>query len=303
MAGTSDVSPSPAPLATGDLIAALTDEEGRLSALEKKLAAFVLSDMTYATNASITDIAGRAGVSPPTVTRFCRRLGCSSFSDFKVQLARSAYVGLRYLRPESVTSTAAEVAEDIVTKAQNALFEMHRSLDLVAVERAASLLAGADMIYAFGSGGNSSMIANELQNRLFRLGARIAASNDHGMSLMLAAAAGPGTVVFGSSFTGRNLELVRCFGLLRDRGIPTIALTQSNSPVADAADVVVTVNLPEGQNIFRASSTRFAFLAAVDILANLVAYNDRPKSARILRGIKEQLIKHRDGDDRQLLGD
>jgi DNA-binding MurR/RpiR family transcriptional regulator len=190
-----------------------------------------------------------------------------------------------------------------VTKAQNALFEMHRSLDLLAVERAASLLAGADMIYAFGSGGNSSMIANELQNRLFRLGARIVASNDHGMSLMLAAAAGSGTVVFGSSFTGRNLELVRCFGLLRDRGIPTIALTQSNSPVADAADVVVAVNLPEGQNIFRASSTRFAFLAAVDILANLVAYSDRPKSARILRGIKEQLIKHRDGDDRQLLGD
>ena len=123
------------------------------------------------------------------------------------------------------------------------------------------------------------------------------------MSLMLAAAAEPGTVVFGSSFTGRNLELVRCFGLLRDRGIPTIALTQSASPVAEAADVVIPVNLPEGQNIFRASSTRFAFLAVVDIIANLVAYADRPRSARILRGINEQLIKHRDGDDRQLLGD
>jgi DNA-binding MurR/RpiR family transcriptional regulator len=281
----------------------LSDEEGKLSALEKKLAASVLADVNFATNASITEIAERAGVSPPTVTRFCRRLGCASFSDFKVQLARSAYVGLRYLKPESVTSTAAEVAEDIVTKAQNALFETHRSLDLAAVEKAVGLLAKADMIYAFGSGGNSSMIVNELQNRLFRLGARISASNDHGMSLMLAAAAEPGTVVFGSSFTGRNHELVRCFGLLRDRGIPTIALTQSASPVAEAADVVIPVNLPEGQNIFRASSTRFAFLAVVDIIANLVAYADRPRSARILRGIKEQLIKHRDGDDRQLLGD
>ena len=289
--------------APDDLIIALTDAEGRLSSLERKLAASVLADVGFATNASITEIAERAGVSPPTVTRFCRRLGCASFSDFKVQLARSAYVGLRYLKPESVTSTAAEVAEDIVTKAQNALFETHRSLDLAAVEKAVGLLAKADMIYAFGSGGNSSMIVNELQNRLFRLGARISASNDHGMSLMLAAAAEPGTVVFGSSFTGRNHELVRCFGLLRDRGIPTIALTQSASPVAEAADVVIPVNLPEGQNIFRASSTRFAFLAVVDIIANLVAYTDRPRSARILRGIKEQLIKHRDGDDRQLLGD
>ncbi|MBI1172311.1 SIS domain-containing protein [bacterium] len=293
----------PAPLTASDLIVALSDPEGKLSALERKLAASVLADVNFATNASITEIAERAGVSPPTVTRFCRRLGCVSFSDFKVQLARSTYVGLRYLKPELVTSTAAEVAEDIVTKAQNALFEMHRGLDLAAVEEAVRLLSNAQMIYAFGSGGNSSMIVNELQNRLFRFGLRIASCNDHGMSLMLSAAAQPGTVVFGSSFTGRNLELVRSFGLLRDRGIPTIAITQSGSPVAAAADVVIAVDLPEGKNIFRASSTRFAFLAAVDIIANLVAYADRDRSARILRGIKEQLVKHRDGDDRQLLGD
>ena len=286
-----------------DLIAALTDESGLVSALERKLAASILADVGFATNASITEIAARAGVSPPTVTRFCRRLGCASFSDFKLQLAKSAYVGLRYLRPESVTSTPAEVAEDIVTKAQNALFEMHRGLDVEALSQAADLLARAQMIYAFGAGGNSTMIVNELQNRLFRLGCRITASNDHGMNLMLSAAAEPDAVVIGSSFTGRNMELVRCFGLLRERGIKTIALTQSNSPVAAAADVVIAVDLPEGQNIFRASSTRYAFLAAVDILANLVAYADRSRSARLLRGIKAQLVRHRDGDDRQLLGD
>lgn len=295
--------PEIAPQTSFDLIAALGDADGKLSALERRLAQVVLDDVTYATNVSITEIATRAGVSPPTVTRFCRRLGCASFSDFKVQLARSTYVGLRYLKPEAVTATTAEVAEDIVTKAQKALFEMHRSLDLAAVERAVALIAGAEMVQAFGSGGNSTMIVNELHNRLFRLGVRIAASNDQAMNLMISAAAQPGTVVFGSSFSGRNMELVRCFDLLRERGIPTIALTQSSSPVAAAADVVIAVDLAEGQNIFRASSTRFAFLAVVDVLANLVAYADKPKSARILRGIKEQLILHRDGDDRQLLGD
>lgn len=298
-----DSTPNADPGSTADIVTALSDEEGRLSAMERRLAAFVLADVNYATNASITEIAAGAGVSPPTVTRFCRRLGCASFSDFKVQLARSTYVGLRYLKPESVTTSASEVAEDIVTKAQSALFEMHRRLDLSTVEEAVRLLSAAKMIYAFGTGGNSSMIVNEMQNRLFRLGCRISASNDHGMNLMLAAAAEPGTVVFGSSFTGRNLELVRCFTLLRDRGISTIALTQSGSPVAEAAEVVVAVDLPEGQNIYRASSTRFAFLAAVDIIANLVAYADRARSMRILRGIKEQLVKHRDGDDRQLMGD
>lgn len=303
MSAPDDIAPAPGEVSASDLVLALADEEGRLSAMERRLAEYVLSDVNAATGASITEIAAGAGVSPPTVTRFCRRLGCASFSDFKVQLAKSAFVGLRYFRPETVTATAPEVAEDIVTKAQGALFDMHRALDLSAVEKAANALAGAAMIHAFGSGGNSSMIVNELQNRLFRLGCRISASNDHGMNLMLSAAAEPGTVVFGSSFTGRNTELVRCFRLLRARGIPTIALTQSDSPVAEAADTVITVNLPEGKNIYRATSTRYAFLAVVDILANLVAYADRPRSTRILRGIKEQLVKHRDGDDRQLLGD
>ncbi len=303
MTNRSDPTPAQGASLTADLILSLADEDGRMSAMEKKLAAFVLEDVHYATNASITDIATGAGVSPPTVTRFCRRLGCASFSDFKVQLAKSAYVGLRYLNPETVTSTSAEVAEDIVTKAQNALFEMHRTLDLKKIETAVELLVNASMIYAFGSGGNSSMIANEMQNRLFRLGARISASSDHGMNLMLAAAAEPGAVVFGSSFTGRDRELTRCFQLLRKRGIPTIALTQDGSPLAGEADVVISINLPEGKNIFRATSTRFASLAVVDIIANLVAYADRKESTRILRNIKEELIQHRDGDDSQILGD
>ncbi|MFV0386547.1 MurR/RpiR family transcriptional regulator [Paracoccus sp. (in: a-proteobacteria)] len=291
------------PPAGASIINALTDEDGKLSALERKLAETVLEDMHFATNASITELAEEAGVSPPTVTRFCRRLGCSSFSDFKVQLARSGYVGLRYLRPEAITSTTTEVAEDIVTKAQNALFEMHQALDLQQIDRAVDLLSGAQMIYAFGSGGNSAMIATEMQNRLFRLGCMVSASTDHGMNLMLSSAVEEGAVVFGSSFTGKNWELVRCLRLLRQRGIPTIALTQSDSPVAAAAQIAITVDLREGRNIFRASSTRFAFLAVVDILANLVAYTDRPRAARVLRRIKEQLIRHRDGDDRQLLGD
>lgn len=286
-----------------DLISALADEEGRLSGLERRLAGIVLDDMAFATNASITDLAARAEVSPPTVTRFCRRLGCSSFSDFKVQLARSPYVGLRYLRPDTAATGAIDVAEDVVTKAQNALHHMFRTMDMPQVEAAARLLRGAGMIHAFGSGGNSSMIVNEIQNRLFRLGCRVAASNDHGMNLMLAAAADPQTVVIGSSFTGRNAELVRCFRLLADRGVPTIALTQSGSPVAEAADIVLAVDLPEGQNIFRPTASRYAWLALVDVLASLVAQADPARAGRTLRDIKEQLVRHRDGDDRQPLGD
>ena len=286
-----------------DLFHALSNEDGRLSGLEARLAQFALENVDLVVNASIVELAERAGVSPPTVTRFCRRLGCQGYSDFKVQLARLAYVGLRYLKPEAPTATAEEVVHDIVSKAQNALFELHRQLDLAAIEKAAQILRAADFVQAFGASGNSAMIVNELHNRLFRLGCRINASNDHSMNLMISAAAQPGTVVFGSSFTGRDMGLVHCLQLLRQNAIPTIVMTQAGSPVAAAADLVIAIQMPEGKNIFRPTSTRYAYLAAVDILANMVAYADRTKALKSLRSIKEELVRNRDGDDRQLLGD
>ncbi|AYD04247.1 MurR/RpiR family transcriptional regulator [Neorhizobium sp. NCHU2750] len=286
-----------------DLFHALSDEDGRLSGLEAKLAQFALENVDFVVNSSIIELAERAGVSPPTVTRFCRRLGCQGYSDFKVQLAKMAYVGLRYLKPEAPTATAEEVAHDIISKAQNALFEVHRQLDLKVIEKAANILRAADFIQAFGASGNSAMIVHELHNRLFRLGCPINASNDHGMNLMISAAAQPGTVVFGSSFTGRDTGLVHCLELLKERAIPTIVMTQAGSPVADAADLVIAIEMPEGKNIFRPTSTRYAYLAAIDILANMVAYADRNRALKPLRAIKEELVRHRDGDDRQLLGD
>lgn len=287
-----------------DIFSTLQEDKGRLSASGSRIARIITDDFEFAVNASIVELAERAEVSPPTVTRFCRRLGCESFSDFKVQLARTAHIGARYLTPDPESSDPADVAQDVITKAQNALFLLHRSLDLSAIGAAAAQIASAEMIYAFGSGGNSSMIAGEIQNRLFRLGLRVTASSDHGMQLMMAAASRPGDVLIGSSFSGRNAELVRAFGLAREAGAKTIALTQTDSAVARAAEIVLPIDLPEGTNIYRPTSTRIAYIATVDILASLVAHAIQPKAATTLRRIKQQLVAHRDGtDDRQMLGD
>ena len=289
-----------------DIFTALTDEEDRLTALEKRLARVVLDDADFALNASIVELAERAEVSPPTVTRFCRRLGFQGYPDFKLQLARSAYVGLRYLRPETAETATAGLGRRGHRRqgAERALPDAPGPRPRRGRGRPPPCCAAPAMIHAFGSGGNSSMIAHELANRLFRLGCRISASSDHGMNLMLSAACVPGDVVFGSSFTGRNAELVRCFRVLAGARHPDA----SPSPRAARRSprpptLVIAVDLPEGVNIFRPTSTRFAYLAVIDILANLVAYADRPRSARLLRGIKEQLVRHRDEDDRQILGD
>lgn len=286
-----------------DIFARIQEDRGQFSQSERRIADILVSDFEFAVNASIIELAARAEVSPPTVTRFCRRLGCQSFSDFKVSLAKTAYVGIRYLTSEPSSTGPSDVAEEVLAKAQEALFLLHRSLDSALADEAAIKIANSGMIYAFGAGGNSSMIASEIQNRLFRLGLRVSTSADHSMQLMMTAAARKEDVIIGSSFSGRNMELVKCFRLARDMGVTTIALTQSDTPLAAAADMVVGVNVPEGNNIFRPTSSRYAYLAAVDVLATLAAYHHRQRSMVTLRHIKQQLVEHRDSDDKQLLGD
>ncbi|MCD7059137.1 MurR/RpiR family transcriptional regulator [Pelagibacterium xiamenense] len=286
-----------------DIMATLQDEMDNLSRSEQRIADIVLSDTSFAMNASIIELAARAEVSPPTVTRFCRRLNCQSFSEFKVRIAQTAYIGTRYLNPETEAQSARDIAENIVTKAQSALYSVHGNLDVDLIEKAAAKVANAGMVYAFGSGGNSAMLANELQNRLFRLGLRVTASADHTMQLMLAAAMQPDDVIIASSFSGRNMELVRTIETARGYKALAIALTRPDSPVAAAADIVLPVDLREGVRIMRPTSSRYAFLILVDILANLVAVKRNQAAVEPLRRIKQQLVTYRDKDDSEVLGD
>ena len=156
-----------------DIFATIQDERAQFSPSEQRIAEILLNEFDFAVGASIIELAEKADVSPPTVPRFCRRLGCQNFADFKVRLAKTAYVGVRYLNPEAKSTAAVDVAEDIITKAQNALFMMHRALDPQALDTVADRIAAATMVYAFGSGGNSSMVATDFQNWLVRLGTRI----------------------------------------------------------------------------------------------------------------------------------
>jgi DNA-binding MurR/RpiR family transcriptional regulator len=110
-------------------------------------------------------------------------------------------------------------------------------------------------------------------------------------------------VIVGSSFSGRNRELVRILEQAREYGIFTIALTQSDSPVSRAAGLALTIDLAEGVDIFRPTSTRIAYLAMTDVLANVTAHKIKNQATATLRRIKQQLVTFRDEDDRQLLGD
>ncbi len=286
-----------------DLVGQLQAERESFSRSERRLADIVLADIDAAANGSIVELAARADISPPTVTRFCRRLGCQSFSEFKVRLARSRFLAERYLVPPSGPHAAIDIAQHIINVAQSTLYSCFEGLDPDALETAADKLVASSYVLSFGSGGSSSMVASEFETRLFRLGLKVTSSVDHQAQMMRAAAAPKGTVIIASSTSGRNLELARALAVAGEYGMERIVLTRPHSPVAEEADVLLGVDMREASDILRPSASRYAFLAMIDVVAQTVATRMQARAVGSMRKIKHQLIVNRDGDDTQPLGD
>ena len=82
-----------------DIVARMREIASGGSRSDRRLAAEILADPDFATRAPIAQLAERSEVSQPTVTRFCRALGCTGLRDFKVLLAQAIATTGRYMNP------------------------------------------------------------------------------------------------------------------------------------------------------------------------------------------------------------
>jgi DNA-binding MurR/RpiR family transcriptional regulator len=242
-------------------------------------------------------------VSAPTITRFSRAIGCDGLRDLKLKVMSSMRVGMRYLEPVTPPGTLAEAQERVVLRAQRAVLAAQKTIDAAMLDRVIDVLARSRMIYAFGSGGVSSWMVEEIHNRLFRLGLRITSSSDHQMQMMLAATVERGDVVFVSSLSGNNAEVIKATRIAADYGATTVALTVRDTPLVKAVALPLTIDIADDGDVLGPTSLRYAFLVAVDMLAYGAAIRNRAHAQEKLRRIKQQFTTYRDTDDSQPASD
>lgn len=290
-----------------DIIALIKDTYPSLRPAEQAVADAVLSDVQMAVDASNAEIAIRAGVSQPTVTRFCRAIGCEGVRDFKLQLARSLVVGQIYLAADKSSGPALDDAppfwHSVFGEARQALREVERQLDPDLVLRAAVCIAPARQVLAFGLGGSSSALAEETQYRLFRYGVPISACKDPYLARMTVSTYRPEDVLIAISATGRTREVVEAVELARHYRARTIAITTPGSDLDLAAEISLTVRVPEYPDTLTPSASRFGFLTIIDLMAAATGYQMGPLARENLRRIKYNVQTQRQGDVLEPLGD
>ncbi|WP_269931244.1 MurR/RpiR family transcriptional regulator [Aminobacter sp. HY435] len=272
---------------------------------DRRLASLVLSDLDFASKAAISEIAARVGVSEPTVTRFCRNLGCDGVRDFKFFLAQAIAIGGQYLRPEPLNRDIREqrIAKAVTEAAISAIQRASDNLDMATLVSVAERISASGNVLCLGSGGISSMMATELQNRLFRLGISVVAQVDGQLQRMYAAVATPETTVVAFSVSGHAKSVVDAVQVARQYGARSVAVTAPASALAKVADIVIPFQPIEDGNIYKPTSSRFALLAILDMIATATAETRETKVLEGLRRIKQSLNTLKVDDPRLPLGD
>ena len=272
------------------LIMRLERELENLSKSERRVAEVILADPETAVHSTTAEIARRAEVSDPMVSRLCRSLGCKGFPEFKVQLAQSLASGPSFVTQSvSQGDNTSTTIHKLIGANQAALDYLRRELDSETVERAVGMLARAKRIEIFGMGGCSS-IAQDAQHRLFRLGTPTIAYEDNLKQRMAAATADADTLILFISFTGRTASMIETAHTARASGAKTLAVCDPASPLAAACDLVITSGSElEDTTVYVPMQTRIMILTVIDILATGLALQRSPAIDSSLQKMKETL--------------
>ena len=273
---------------------------------EARIAEAVLADPAAVVGQTITELAASVGTSQATVVRFCRAVGYAGYPEFRIDLAQAtsrraveqerANVAHGEIDPED---TVQDVVEKIAFHEARTIEETARALDVDALERAADAVAAAPRIDLFGVG-SSGLTAQDLAQKLQRIGLVCFASPDPHVQMQSAALLGPGAVALGVSHSGLTVETNDALRIAHGRGATTVVVTNfPESPLVAHADVVLTTTARETQFRSGALSSRIAQLTIVDFLFVRVAQRLYDRTTENLRATYEAVQPHRLGYDRR----
>lgn len=270
-----------------------------LARAEQRVANIVLADPASISRKSITEVAEAAGTSETTVTRFCKAIGVGGYPDLRIALAadtartstRDRELGSEIAPDDDITQIISKIG---YTDAK-AVEETAEQLDPDALEALVDAVAAARRIDIYGVGA-SAFVAQDLQQKLHRIGLTGFAWSDTHTALTSAAVLGADDVAIGISHTGATTETVEALREARRRGATTAALTNfARSPVTEVADHVLTTAVRETTYRSGAMSSRIGQLTVIDCLFIGVAQRHLDQTKAALEATYEAVAGHRLG--------
>jgi RpiR family carbohydrate utilization transcriptional regulator len=256
---------------------------------EVKVADFVLAEPEQVMHMRIVDLAQEAQVSEPTIVRFCRAIGCNGFQEFKVRIAQETAVAnnigqFAIAEDDSIDDICTKIADTTIQR----LHQVKSQLLPEQITEAAQAISAARRVEFYGYGA-SGAVATDAQHKFFRLQVATAAYSDPHMQSMSAVTLGQNDVVVAISQSGRTRDLMHSIQLAQQHGAIVVSLAPQNTPVSEAANLPIFINIEEDTEQFTPMTSRIAHLMIIDMLAVAVTQRRGPDFANHLNAIKQSI--------------
>jgi DNA-binding MurR/RpiR family transcriptional regulator len=261
-----------------------------LAPAERRVAQAILTDPAGVVERTITEIAAYCTTSETTVVRFCRSAGFKGYPELRLALAGE--LGRERARRGDDVALAADITRDdpvevmvgkLAYAERRAIEDTVDRLDLAALEKAVAAVGAARRVQLYGLGA-SGLAAQDLQEKLLRIGLMAYQVPDPDLSVGVAALLGPEDVAIAVSHSGETASAAAFVRTAAGRGATTVAVTgTAGSAVAAAASLVLVTAARESVLRSGAMASRIAQLAVLDCLfvGVLQRHPDRAGSALV----------------------
>jgi RpiR family carbohydrate utilization transcriptional regulator len=269
-----------------------------LAPAEQRVGKLLLTDPRTFSTLPVTELAERAGVSKPTVVRFCRSMGYEGLSDFKLKLAGSLSEGVPFIhRNVGAQDSSNDVLVKVIDNTVTAFLKYRNDASSAAIDKAAEAIAlthkKGKRLEFFGVG-NSGIVAQDAQHKFFRLGFHTISHSDGHLQIMSTSLLGPGDCLVVFSNSGRTRDLLDSCEIAKKNGATTVVVTASGSPLASAGKIHLAADHPESYEKFSPMVSRLLHLMIVDVLATTVALRIGSTQLQpLLRNMKQNLLNKR----------
>lgn len=245
----------------------------QLTQSERTVADFILENPGKVLRYSIAEIGKQSGVGLATVNRLCTKLNYRSYSDMKIALAIEL-LSPDYSVPDPVqpTDDAATLLQKIMSIGVQNLKDTAALLDPAALTEATGMIANAERVECYATGGLSGPIAHMTQHRLLNLGIACTAFNDPHQQVVSAALLGAHDVAIGLSHSGESEYVAQALQTAREAGARTLCVTSSpHSSVGRSADLILLIANRETFVWSDQVTSRMSMLGVLDTLYAAVA--------------------------------
>lgn len=277
------------------MLAKIRSARDGLRKSEQKVADVVLEDPDGSVQSSIQAIAAKAAVSEPTVIRFCRALDCVGFQQFKLRLAQDlASRGAFFYEDVTSGDSSKELACKIIDGTIASMMQMKNQFNDTALDKAIRLFDDCERIEFHGSGG-SAIVAEDAQLKFFRLGKPAIAYNDPHIQQAAAALYNEKTLMVAISHSGRSSDILTAVDIAKKARAKVLSVTATKSPLSEASDVHLSVDLIEDSDIFSPVKSRMGQMLMLDMLSVGIAVRGGEEMlqqlARARRAIDSRFVK------------